>query len=131
MMCRDGKTPQEQKNQILAIQPIFPGSQPANTKYTIPPYHPHHTVDDGNLLLDLSDDISQHSFAPTSSDALAELVNTRCIPALIPTSTGTAVAGCLGNGTRKDRVKDQGEGLHQPREAGFVNTKGNNFSLLD
>lgn len=116
MVNRDGKTPQEQKNQILAIQPIFPGSQPANTKYTIPPYHPH-IADDGNMLVDISDETPQSSFTPTSSDALAKPANAKCIP-LIPTPTGA----------RLDRMKDQDEGFHGED---FVNTKGNNSSLLD
>ena len=128
MICRDGKTPQEQTNQILTIQPIFPGSHPANTKYSIPPYHPPHAVDGGNLLVDLSDEAPQLSFTPTSSDALVELTNTKCLPSLIPTSTGTKVSRRLGNGTRLDRVKDRSESFHQP---GFVNTKGDNPSLLD
>jgi len=54
----DGATPQEQIKQILAIQPILPGSQPVNSIYTIPPYHSHNapnaTNDNENLLVEFS-----------------------------------------------------------------------------
>ena len=47
-MISDAATPLEQLHQILAIQPVLPGSQTVK-RYDIPPHHPHGQSD---LLVD-------------------------------------------------------------------------------
>ena len=124
-MGRDGTTLEEQKKQILAIQPIFPGSH-SSSKYTIPPYHPHAPGAGEGSLVKLSDDAP----APNSeSDPLAELANAQGIPALIPTSAGIAPAGRIGGDVGLDNMKDLNASLPQPKDAGSAQKE--NISLLD
>lgn len=123
----DGTTPEEQRKQILAIQPIFPGAH-SDSKYTIPPYHPHTPSPDAgeDSLVDLSNDTPA---ATSQSDPLAELANAQGIPALIPTSAGIAPAGRVGDGTGLDSMKNLNATLPQPKGAGSVQNE--NVTLLD
>jgi len=56
LIYSDGATPEEQIEQILTIAPILTGVR-RNSKYDIPPHHPHHekapeeTREDSNLLI--------------------------------------------------------------------------------
>ncbi|KAF8455869.1 hypothetical protein BGX38DRAFT_1140158 [Terfezia claveryi] len=122
----DGTTPEEQKKQILAIHPIFPGAH-SNNKYPIPPYNPHAMgAGEDYSLVNLSDNAP----APTSeSDPLAELANAQGIPALIPTSAGIAPAGRIGDNVGLDNMKGLDASLPQPKGAGCSQTE--NISLLD
>lgn len=124
---RDGATPQEQTKQILAIQPIFPGSH-SNSKYTIPPYHAQKIVEAGtdDSLVDLSNDTSAPHTTSAASDSLAKFANAHGIPALIPTSAGIAPAGRIGGGLGDMRDLDQS--LPQPKEAGSAQKE--NLSIL-
>ncbi|KAF8463167.1 putative oxysterol binding protein [Kalaharituber pfeilii] len=132
----DGATSKDQIKQILAIQPIMPGSNPGSRKFDIPPHHPHHTSDVKNdeSLLDLSEDTNQQNAPPVTNDLLGELDDIRGIPALVPTTSGVAPAGRVGNasGLGLDNLKDLESSLPQPKPAGDSGPRNDNkHSLLD
>ncbi|RPB03090.1 hypothetical protein L873DRAFT_276601 [Choiromyces venosus 120613-1] len=130
----DGTTPEEQIKQILTIAPILTGVK-RNSKYDIPPHHPHHekapeeTKEDSNPL-----DVSSHPQLagadtqvyrtpqpPTALEAdltdfgsEADVKDDGSGPTLVLASKGIAVAGRFGS-SGLDDMQQLGESLPETK----------------
>lgn len=113
---RDGKTPEEQIKQILAIAPILPGGNEsfARKRYSIPDFHSHDTQSNNPSAaqhVDSKETASAHeqgaqpavsrkntidSAEETIYEELGDKAAKAGAPALVPTTNGITIAGRSG-----------------------------------